>query len=78
MGNNFWETEQPLSVDTGANVLNYFPTSKKLAVSKPNWTDKKSGESKRGKTVILDLESAAQSKEAVALLSRVLADLKNN
>ena len=41
------------------------------------WTDKRTGESKRGKTVVLDLESAVKSPEAVTLLVRALADFNN-
>ena len=73
---NFWESEKPISVDTGRNCLEYFPTAKSLSVSKPNWTDKKTGESKRGKTVLLDLEAVSKNPDAVALLTRILTDLK--
>lgn len=73
---NFWESEKPISVDTGRNILEYFPQNKSLSVSKPNWTDKKTGESKRGKTVLLDLEAVSKNPDAVTLLTRVLTDLK--
>ena len=72
---NFWETEKPMSVDTGKNIIEYFPGAKSLSVSKPNWTDKKTGEVKRGKTVLLDLVAVANSPEAVKLLTRVLTEL---
>lgn len=73
---NFWESEKPISVDTGKNIIEYFPEAKSLSVSKPNWTDKKTGEVKRGKTVLLDLEAVSKNPDAVTLLTRVLTDLK--
>ena len=70
----YWEKETPIIAETEKNVLEYYPQAKKLAVGKPMWTDKRTGESKRGKTVVLDLESAVKSPEAVTLLVRALAD----
>ena len=73
---NYWETEEPLVADTGKNIFRYFPISRKLNISKPDWTDKRTGETKQGKTVAIDLDAAATSKEAMSLLTRVLTDIK--
>ena len=51
---NFWETEKPMTADTGRNIIEFFPDAGKLSISKPNWTDKE-GNEKRGKTVLLDI-----------------------
>lgn len=75
---NFWESEKSISADTGKNIIEYFPGAKSLSISKPNWTDKKTGEVKRGKTVLLDLDAVSKNTDAVTLLTRVLTDLKNN
>ena len=76
MEQNYWETEEPVEVDTGKNVLRYFPVARKLHISKLGWTDKKTGESKMGKTVALDLDAVASTPSAVALLEKVVKTLK--
>lgn len=73
---NFWEEEKPLTADTGKNVIEFFPASKKLSVSKPNWTDK-NGDTKKGKTVIVDLEAVAATPDAVSILEQAVKNLKN-
>lgn len=75
---NYWETEKPLEADTGKNVLRYFPEARKLHISKLGWTDKKTGETKMGKTVALDLDAAAATPTAVRLLEDVVKALKAN
>lgn len=72
---NFWETEKPITADTGRNLLEYFPGARSLSVSKPNWVNK-DGETKRGKTVTLDLNALSKSREGMELFTRVLLDLR--
>ncbi|UQT47336.1 hypothetical protein M5E87_20185 [Flavonifractor plautii] len=48
----------------------------KLAISRPSWTNG-SGESKRGKTVTLDLAALKESPEAVRLLLMIAEDAGN-
>jgi len=73
---HFWDTETPVRVNTGKNILRYFPESKVLAISKPDWVSRKDGETKQGKTVMLNLEAVSTNADAVTLLTRVLTDLK--
>ena len=78
MEQSYWETENPVEVDTGKNVLRYFPEARKLHISKNGWTDKKTGEHKMGKTVALDLDAIASTPAAVSLLETVVKNLKTN
>ena len=73
MNNKYWENEQPLTVDTGRNILRYFKAACKLQVSMPNWTDK-NGESKAGKMVTLDLTALRQSSEGTAIFAEIIGD----
>lgn len=72
---NFWETEKPMTADTGKNVIEYFPDAGKLSISKPNWTDK-DGNEKRGKTVLLDLAAVASTPAAISILKQVVKSLE--
>lgn len=78
MEQNYWKTEEPIEVNTVKNVLMFFPEARKLHISKVGWTDKKTGETKMGKTVALDLDSVASTPAAVALLEEVVKNLKTN
>ena len=78
MEQSYWETEKPVEVDTGKNILRYFPEARKLHISKNGWTDKKTGETKMGKTVALDLDAIASTPAAVSLLETVVKNLKTN
>lgn len=53
----WWENETPQTIETDKNVMRYYPQAEKLQVSRPNWTDDY-GESKPGKTVVLDLSES--------------------
>ena len=72
---NFWETEKPMTANTGKNVIEYSPDAGKLSISKPNWTDRE-GNEKRGKTVLLDLAAVASTPAAVTILETVLKTVK--
>ena len=71
---NFWETEKPRVVDTGRNVLEYFPGAHRLSIAKPNWTNA-NGEEKRGKTVMLDLDALKACPEAASIFREIAANL---
>ena len=71
---NFWETEKPRVVDTGRNVLEYFPGAKRLSIAKPNWTNA-NGEEKRGKTVMLDLDALKACPEAASIFREIASNL---
>ena len=72
---NYWETETPIRASTRKNELEYYREAGKLSVSRPSWTNG-SGESKRGKTVTLDLVALRESPEAVRLLLMLAEDAK--
>ena len=76
MEQSYWETENPVEVDTGKNVLRYFPEARKLHISKNGWTDKKTGETKMGKTVALDLDAVASTPSAISILKQVVKSLE--
>ena len=77
MEQHFWESEKPITADTGKNVIEYFSDAGKLSISKPAWKDKE-GNEKRGKTVLLDLAAVASTPAAVAILENVVKTLKTN
>ena len=56
----YWETETPVEVDTGKNVLRYFPQADKLQIAMPYWTNA-DGETKQGKTVALNISALLES-----------------
>lgn len=43
----YWETETPITADTGKNILRYFDGAGKLQASMPNWTDLNGDHTKR-------------------------------
>ena len=73
---NYWETDTPIRASTRKNELEYYREAGKLAISRPSWTDG-SGESKRGKTVTLDLAALRESPEALRLLLMIAEDAGN-
>ena len=68
----YWESEEPTTVDTGKNVLKFFPEAQRLQVSMPDWQDK-DGQPCRGKTVTLNLSALHESPAALDLLRQVIA-----
>ena len=70
---NFWETEKPRVVNTGRNVLEYFPTAQRLSIAKPNWINA-AGEEKRGKTVMLDLQAVKDCPEAANIFREIVGN----
>jgi hypothetical protein len=68
--NRYWETETPVTADTGKNVIRYFKGAGKLQVSMPYWTDK-DGEQKPGKTVTVDIEAVKATQEALDVFKQI-------
>ena len=66
----YWQEEPGKIIDTGKNVLEYYPRAMKLSVAKPSWTNAM-GEVKRGKTVVLDLAAVKNNPEAAAMFRRI-------
>jgi len=56
----YWESESPMTITTGSNVLQYYPVAEKLSVSRPGWTDA-DGNERLGKTVALNIEALLES-----------------
>lgn len=68
---SYWTEETPTIIDTGANVLRYYPQAGKLQVSLPDWLNKE-GDACQGKTVAVDVEALQASTTAMALLAQIL------
>jgi hypothetical protein len=75
MKTHFWEEEKPIKAVTDKNVLEYYPRAKRLSISKPDWENEQ-GETKRGKTVFLDLAAAAGNKDVLRVLRFALTALE--
>lgn len=66
----YWNSETPTVIDTGANVFRYFAEAQKLQVCLPDWTDKE-GKPHPGKTVAIDVTALKENKQAVELLQQI-------
>lgn len=71
---NYWEQETPIKAVTKKNELEYYKEAQKLAISRPSWTDA-GGESKRGKTVVLDLAALKDATEAATIFKQIAQEL---
>jgi hypothetical protein len=69
--NKYWETETPVVVDTGKNILKYFAAACKLQISMPNWTNA-DGETKPGKTITVDVTALTEKAEALDILQQII------
>lgn len=69
---NYWETETPVKATTKRNEIEYYKEAGKLAISRPAWTDD-SGNTRRGKTVTLDLAALREAPEAIAVFEEITA-----
>lgn len=71
---NYWENETPVKATTRRNEIEYYKAAGKLAISRPAWTDD-SGNTRRGKTVTLDLAALREAPEAVAIFKEITVAL---
>lgn len=71
---SYWDDEAPVKATTGKNVMEYYQKAGKLAISRLPWTDDK-GETRRGKTVVLDLGAVKASPEAVQIIMAIAGSL---
>lgn len=71
---NYWENETPVKATTRRNEIEYYKAAGKLAISRPAWTDD-SGNTRRGKTVTLDLAALREAPEAIAVFEEITAAL---
>ena len=71
---NYWENETPVKATTRRNEIEYYKAAGKLAISRPAWTDD-SGNTRRGKTVTLDLAALREAPEAIAVFEEITATL---
>ena len=70
----YWENEQPVTVDTGRNIIRFFKTAEKLQVSLPYWKDS-NGQEKPGRTVTLDIGALRGSPEALKIIRQIAASV---
>ena len=71
---NYWENETPVTATTRRNEIEHYKAAGKLVISRPAWTDD-SGNTRRGKTVTLDLAALREAPEAVAIFKEITAAL---
>lgn len=72
-GERYWERERSEEAMTDRVALAYYPKAGKLQTSLL-WSDRETGEKRRGKTVTLDAEDLQLHPEALELLARVLEE----
>jgi hypothetical protein len=72
-GEPYWLKEKPKEEMTDRVALAYYPQAGKLQVS-AIFTDRETGEKRRGKTVTLDCEDLQLHPEALELLARVVEE----
>ncbi len=70
-GDPYWQRETPKEADTGNVRVSFYPEAGKLQISQL-FTDRDSGEAKRGRTVTLDSEDMTLHPAARALILEVL------
>ncbi len=80
MSNRYWENETPITVDTGKNVLRFYPRALRLQVARPDWQDE-NGQSRMGKAVALDVQALVEAEpeereRAAGVLRELLALLE--
>ncbi|MDP2859305.1 MAG: hypothetical protein Q8P50_15215 [Bacillota bacterium] len=71
VGDPYWERERPRETDTAKVRVSYFPEAGKLQIAQL-FTDRDTGEAKRGRTVTLDQEDLTLHPAARALILEVL------
>jgi hypothetical protein len=71
-GESYWERETPRTATTGKLILSYFPNAGKLQISQA-YQDRETGETRRGRTVTLDVEDVALHLAAREMLADFLA-----
>lgn len=72
----FWEDEKPKVIISARNTFRYYPKAQKLAVCLPDYQDRKTGETKIGKTTVVDLDALKRAPQALDGLIQILRDLK--
>lgn len=70
----FWETEKPVVLDTGANVLRHYQKAGFLMVHKPDY--EKGDQILPGKCVGLNLEALRDSPQELEYLIQTLEALR--
>ena len=70
-GRRYWEDEKPVEASTPRIALAYFPDSGKFQIASV-FRDKTTGESRRGRVVVLDQEDLQLHPDALGLLRQVL------
>lgn len=72
---HFWEVEDPEIMDTGRNVLRYYPEAQRLVIHLPDWENYKTGKLCPGKGVGLNLYALAESPDICERVIEILQGL---
>jgi len=72
---NYYEDIPTTVIDTGRNILRYYKNYERLQISNPDWTDRQTGETKRGKTLSINLNAVRETPEALELLQQIIKDI---
>ncbi len=72
----FWNKEQPQVYRTAYNAFRYYKEKKFLAVSKSDYLDFRTGETKVGKTVMIYLPDLTEEPEVLDALISILQGVK--
>lgn len=71
----YWLYEDPEVLNTGKNVVRYYPKADRLVVHLPDYQLKGTGEQKIGKGVGLNLSALRDHPEVTKRLLEILGDL---
>ena len=72
---HYWETEEPEVMDTGRNVLRYYPEAERLVIHLPDWENYKTGKVCPGKGVGLNLYALAEAPDICKRVMEILQGL---
>ena len=72
---HYWEAEEPEVLDTGRNVLRYYPEAQRLVVHLPDWENYKTGQQLPGKGVGLNLYALSESPDICGRIIEILQGL---
>ncbi len=73
---SYWTEEQPKVLTTRANTFRYYEKADALAVSLPDFPDRKTGVMRIGKTISINLEALTENPEVIDSLIEILSKAK--
>lgn len=72
----YYDNEDPVILETDKNKLSWYPEAGKLNVARPDWVNDE-GQTKPGKTVVLDLNNLADTPGGIEFLENIIASFNN-